>query len=145
MPRSKYRRKKKTSRKKQGVSLLGLAETYMLLNVATQTMFNNDPVNFIIGKDGGAKYAVGNSTTLNIKEMFGMSQYHGGTGINPTSGFNNVGEVMVKNLQDNWVKGAVSMVLIPLAFRFGKGLARPAISRTNRLLGKVGVAKTVKV
>ena len=49
------------------------------------------------------------------------------------------------NLQDNWMTGAVQMVTIPLAFRFGKHLAKPAISKVNALLRKAGVASTVKV
>ena len=53
--------------------------------------------------------------------------------------------IVQENLRQNWVMGATAMVTIPLAFRLGKQLARPAISRVNALLRKAGVASTVKV
>ena len=49
------------------------------------------------------------------------------------------------NIKENFVMGAVQMALIPVAFRFGRQLARPAISRTNRLLNKAGIGSTVKL
>ncbi len=51
----------------------------------------------------------------------------------------------MQNLKSNWVKGATQMVLIPMAFRFGKKLGRPAITRTNRLLNQAGIGSTVKL
>jgi len=140
------RRKTKSKRRsKQGVSLLGIAETYMLLNVATQTLFNNDPINFIVGKDSGGP----NSAVLNVKEMFGYGT-HGGPGIyGPTADKLGIaqtfGAMTMHNLSKNWTTGLAGMILIPIGFRLTKAVARPAISRTNRLLNKAGVGKTVKV
>jgi hypothetical protein len=54
-------------------------------------------------------------------------------------------DLIKENLNENWGKGIAGMILIPLGFRVGKQIARPAISRTNRLLGKAGIANTVKV
>ena len=126
------RRKTKSKRRsKQGVSLLGIAETYMLLNVATQTLFNNDPINFIVGKDSGGP----NSAVLNVKEMFGYGT-HGGPGIyGPTADKLGIAQTF----------GAMTMHNLSIGFRLTKAVARPAISRTNRLLNKAGVGKTVKV
>lgn len=139
-------KKKKTRRSRSnGVSLIGAAETFMLLNVASQTVFNNDVVSFLMGRDGGG----GNSFKINIKEVFGQGGQDGSgiyppsaakEGINPT-----ILGVMGRNLRKNWLNGAMQMVLIPIGFRLGKSLARPAISRTNRLLSKGGIAKTVKL
>ena len=138
MPRKS---KRKTRRKKQGVSLLGLAETYMLLNVASQTVFNNDIASFVMGKDGGG----GSSFKLNIKELFTpKAGVYGPTAANAGIEQSALG-VMGHNLRKNWVKGAMGMVLIPIGFRLGKALARPAISRSNRLLNKTGVGSTVKI
>lgn len=148
------RRNSKTKRsrsRKSAISLIGLVETYMLLNVATRTLFNNDPVNFIMGKDGpqSGKMSSGSSTTLNIKEMFGQGGYQGygiHTGVAAQGGYaaTPLG-VMGHNLRNNWVSGAAGMILIPMAFRFGKKLMSPAVNRTNRLLGKAIGKNTVKL
>ena len=141
------RNKKKTTRrsKSNGVSLIGVAETYLLLNVATKTLFQNDLASFVMGRDGGG----GNSFKINIKEVFMLGSQDGSgiygpsaskAGIAPT-----VFGVMGYNLKKNWMSGVVQMALIPAGFRLGKSLARPAISKTNRLLSKGGIAKTVKL
>jgi len=142
------RSKKKTTRRSRsnGISLIGAAETFMLLNVATQTVFNNDLASFVMGRDGGG----GNSFKINIKEVFGQGGGVGGSGIYAPSAASagipaTVLGVMGRNLKKNWINGAMQMVLIPIGFRLGKSLARPAISRTNRLLAKGGIAKTVKL
>lgn len=141
------RNKKKTTRrsKSNGVSLIGVAETYLLLNVATKTLFQNDLASFVMGRDGGG----GNSFKINIKEVF-MLGGQDGSGIYPPSAAKQgisptVFGVMGYNLKKNWMSGVVQMALIPVGFRLGKSLARPAISRTNRLLSKGGIAKTVKL
>jgi len=43
------------------------------------------------------------------------------------------------------MSGVSGMILIPLGFKFGKQIARPAISKTNRLLSRAGISSTVKV
>jgi hypothetical protein len=125
--------KRKTRRRKTGISVLGVAETYMLANVATQTFFNTNPFTFVTGDTPGTMNARG-ITSISMMELFKPKQ-----GALPTT------KVLGKNLNDNWMKGVAGMILVPLAFRVGKQIAAPAISRTNRLLGKVGIAKTVKV
>jgi hypothetical protein len=141
------RSKKKTTRrsKSNGFSLIGAAETFMLLNVATQTAFNNDLASFVMGKDAGGAA----SNTINLMEVLGQGT-HGGSGVYaPTAAAQGVNAtvlgIMGYNLKKNWLNGAMQMVLIPIGFRLGKALARPAISRTNRLLSKGGIAKTVKL
>ena len=149
------RRNSKTKRsrsRKSAISLIGLVETYMLLNVATRTLFNNDPVNFIMGKDGGqgsGKMAGSSSTTLNIKEMFGQGGYQGygihtGTALQGGYAATPLG-VMGHNLRNNWVSGAAGMILIPMAFRFGKKLMAPAVNRSNALLRKAVGKNTIKL
>lgn len=140
--RRRTRRKTKSRRKKQGVSLIGLAETYMLLNVASQTVMNNDLASFVMGKDGGGS----SSFKLNIKEILGggTAGVYGPTAANAGIAQSALG-VMGHNLKKNWVTGAWQMILIPIGFKVGKSLARPALSRTNRLLNKTGIGSTVKL
>lgn len=142
MPRKSRRKSKSTRRRKSGVSLVGLAETYMLLNVATQTVLGVTPWNFFtsgyVQGSGSGWQQTGDphSKMITMKEMLQGAQ--SGSGIS-------IGQAVQSNIKNNWVKGVAGMILIPMAFRIGKNVARPAISRTNRLLKDVGIGKTVKV
>ena len=120
MAKRNGRKKTPRRRRKQGISLLGVAETVALSNAATTTLFNVNAVDFVMG---GANFGGQNEVTL--RELFNPMQAG-----------------MATTLQ---LQGATQMVTIPLAFRIGKQLARPAISRVNALLRKAGVASTVKV
>tara|TARA_R110002012_G_scaffold211793_1_gene382726 strand:- start:299 stop:760 length:462 start_codon:yes stop_codon:yes gene_type:complete len=151
-------RRKKTQRrrKKQGVSIIGMAETVALANVATNTLFNLNAYDFVFSKrselaDGTMTYGTGNEITL--MELFSFNQYTGTqrqivAGTNRMSNVNQFDtsfNLITENLKANWVSGVAGMVLVPAAFRIGKSFARPAISRANRLLGKAGVSSTIKV
>ena len=129
--------KKKRSRKKQGVSLIGLAETFALANVVTQTMFKTNPVQFFTG-DNAAMTAAG-TANISLRELFRANQHSSGSDTYSTM------NVIKRNVEQQWVNGAIQMVLIPVGFKLAKGIARPAISRTNRLLNKSGVGSTVKL
>lgn len=143
--RRRSRKKKTTRRKKQGVSLIGVAETVALLNVASETMFNNNVYDFIMGTSGAAS----GTYRLTLKELLGGLGPESSRVYAPTASGNNHSAtymgVVGHNIKSNWVKGATGMIVIPLAFKMGKNLARPAISRTNRLLNKSGVGSTVKL
>jgi hypothetical protein len=135
-------------RRKSGISLLNVAETVALSNVATQTLFNVNAYDFIVG---GSNFQGGNNITL--RELFNPNQtvtaQRPGTGSMRGSTYTaNAGPTMgivQANLRQNWVQGAIGMVTIPLGFRLAKQLGRPAISKMNALLRKAGVASTVKV
>ena len=133
------RMKKKRSRKKQGVSLINLAETFALMNVVTQTMFRTNPVQFIMGDPGSARMTAAGTNTLSLRELFRANQHSSGADTYSTM------NVIKRNIDQQWISGAVQMVLIPVGFKLGKGVARPAISKTNRLLNKSGVGSTVKL
>lgn len=142
------RKKTQRRRRKSGISLLNVAETVALSNVATQTLFNVNAYDFIVG---GSNFGAANAIT--IRELMnpnqtvtaqrqatgrvGMQSYTANAG--PTMG------IVQANLKANWVTGAIGMVTIPLGFRLAKQLGRPAISKMNSLLRKAGIASTVKV
>jgi hypothetical protein len=136
------RRKKSKSRrrKKTGVSILGLAETYMLLNVATQALFNASPVQFVMG-DPGSSMSLTGTQNISLKELFQTSQGPRGT----TNSMYDTTNIIKTNFEANWGTALAGMILIPIGFRFGKAIARPAISKTNRLLNKSGMGSTVKL
>lgn len=150
------RRRRKTTRRrrrKSGVSILGLAETYMLTSVATKTLFNVDALEFVMGNPANPKGVWGftaGQNKIGLRELFSMKQYttvSGGPGnYKLTGGASAPTTAIIKeNLQANAFTGIAGMVLIPLGFRIGKNLARPAISRANKLLNDVGIGRTIKV
>ncbi len=145
MARRKSRRKTRR-RSKQGISIVNTAETIMLANVATQTLFGTNAWNFLVGNQ--ADMSASGIYSISLKELFQQNQASytsramgGGT----TTSVVSTMDVVKRNLSENWMTGAAQMVLIPLGFKFGKQIARPAISRTNRLLKKAGISSTVKV
>jgi len=128
---------KRRSRKKTGVSILGVAETVMLMNVATQAAFNTSAWQFLTSKGESGSYAITLQELINPKGRF----YDNPT----TAGVEGPSHFIMANLKKNWVGAAGMMIAIPIGFRFGKQLAKPAISRTNRLLTKAKVSQTVKL
>jgi len=142
------RRKKKTSRRsrQKGVSILGVAETYMLASAATNTLFNMNALEFVMGEPGAPSWGTGAGyNKIGLKELFSKTQYQGNNKMGGIGSQRPTMDLIKENLNNNWGSGVASMILIPLGFRVGKQIARPAISRTNRLLGKAGIANTVKV
>ena len=137
MAKRRQSKKRRTSRKKQGVSLLGVAETVMLLNVATEAAFNTSAYQFLTSK------AAINSGNITLQELISPK---GRFYDNPdVAGVQGPSYYIMKNLKENWLGAAGMMIAIPLGFKFGKQLARPALTRTNRLLNKSGIGSTVKL
>tara|TARA_Y100001938_G_scaffold15714_1_gene19374 strand:+ start:486 stop:941 length:456 start_codon:yes stop_codon:yes gene_type:complete len=148
------RAKRKTRRRrKQGVSILGLAETYMLTSVATKTLFNVDALEFVLGNPSNPKGVWGYTqgpNKIGLRELFSMKQYTSVTGTAKNYSLQGgasypTTKIIKENLQENAASGIAGMILIPLGFRLGKNLARPAITRANKLLNDVGIGRTIKV
>ena len=128
---------KRRSRKKTGVSVLGVAETVMLMNVATQAAFNTSAWQFLTSKTESGSDVITLGELMNPKGRF----YNNPSIPGSESG---ASHYIMQNLR-NWLGAAGMMIVIPLGFRFGKQLAKPAISRANRLLTKGKIAQTVKI
>jgi len=144
-------RKTTRRRRKQGISLLGVAETVALSNVATQALFNTNAVDFVMGGNN-----FGNANQITLRELFKPTQTMrmtgpgaGGSGLGSGTSYNveagSTFSLMQANLQSNWVQGAIGMVTVPLVFKGIKAVGRPAISKMNALLRRAGIASTVKV
>ena len=136
--RKKTKSKRRVNRQK-GVSVIGLAETYMLLNVATQTMFRTNPWEFLTADPKSGSAFITLSELMNPKDRFYNNPDIPGSGSSPRITY------IKQNISKQWVSALTQMVMIPLAFRFGKAVAKPAISKTNRLLAKGNIANTVKL
>ena len=138
-------RKMTRRRRKQGLSLLNVAETVMLANATTQTLFNTNAYNFVAG---GSGFGAGNEITL--RELFNPNQVvaqraSSGGYLGSTSQVASTFSLVQSNLSENWVMGASQMIIIPLTFKAIKAIGRPGISKINTMLRKVGIASTVKV
>lgn len=144
------RRRRTTKRRrsrKQSISILGLAEAGLMIGALTKGLFNNSIMGFILpgsfgtgvswsGSEGGEGTAYSTGRTLSLNEFWGV-----GSGI---SGYMSPMESLRENLKANGWNMAVQMITIPLVFKVGKQLARPAINQTNRLIANVGL-KAVKL
>jgi hypothetical protein len=127
------------------MSIIGLAETYALLSVATQGAFGTTPIGFFTsvdsaGRTGSNFYGYGyGQNVITLRELIENP-------FQPQS-WGTKGQLALvgDNVKKNALPMAVKMAMIPVAFRLGKSLARPAISRTNRLLSKTGIGSTVKL
>jgi hypothetical protein len=143
------RRTKKTTRRrrKSGISILGLAETVALSNVATQTLFNVNAYDFIVGS--GTNFGRGDQLTL--RELMNPTQVTGYTQVNVGNRIQNREQtagtmsLIQANLKENWMTGATGMIVVPLAFKLGKKLSSPAINKINKVLRQAGIASTIKV
>jgi len=119
-----------------------------MIGALTKGLFNNSIMGFIMPGTYGTgvswqqqtsagmigAYSTGN--TLSLNEFWGV-----GSGI---SGYKSPMEQMTENIKANGWQMAMKMVAIPIAFRVGKQLARPAINQTNRLIDNIGL-KAVKI
>lgn len=138
----KRRGKKKPTRrsKQKGVSVIGLAETYLLANAVTMAMFRTNPIQFAIGAPAAG------STVITARELF-----------NPAGRFYDIPDVSGKQgpmyyIRKNLMRekggaftAVIQLVTIPLLFKLGKNLTKAPVNRTNKLLGDVGIANTVKL
>ena len=151
---ARRRTKRKTPRRsKQGISLLNVAEGFVIGNAATRGIFGTDLIPFLTEgwlKDytptqgvggGGAGNSWGISAAEIFKTLTGQSNY----GINSNYMHQTLGAVVKRNIEANGAKSVATIVLTPIAFRVGKNLARRPINMTNRALKKLGVASTVRV
>lgn len=154
MARRKARKtKRKSTRGKGGISLINLAETVALTNAVTQTAFNTDVYNFVMGGDGLGGNTVAGASVISLRELFNPEQsasvrtmQTGRVGSSYSQmKVGNTYSLVAQNVRDNWMSGAAQMVLIPMGFKFGRKLAAPAVNKINALLRKAGVAGLVKV
>ena len=129
---------KRRSRKKTGVSILGVTETVMLLNVATQAAFNTSAWQFLTSKTASGSDIITLGELMNPKGRFYANP-------NLPGSENGASHYIMQNLRKNWLGAAGMMILIPIGFRFGKQLAKPALNRANRLLTKAKISQTVKL
>jgi hypothetical protein len=146
--------KSKTRRKDKAISITGMAEALMLANVGTNAVFGLSAYDWIA--DGwttatqGKAYGPGqlslheliySNKTTTPKLTLG-SQSYGGVG---AAALSSNAEVMVSNLQANWMPALIQSVAIPIGFRIGKRVLRKPITMGNKALKAAGIRGMVKI
>ncbi len=110
-------KKKAVRRRKQGIKLLNIAETFVQGNIITQGVFGTNPVSFVFG-DAGPTFAVGGGG-ISIVEL-----------VRDPSLLETVGSRLMQpeRVLTMGLKSAGANV----AFRFGRRFLRNSINRMNR-------------
>jgi hypothetical protein len=142
------RKKKKTrSRKNSAISLTGVAEAILLANVGTRTAFNLNAWDFV--SDGWTTNTAGKALgfgELSLHEMIYGNKATPLTigGVTHTNVASSNLDVIMNNVQNNWVTGAVQAVAIPIGFRVGKRLLRKPLSMVNKGFKMAGIRDMVR-
>ena len=130
--------KRRRSRRSRGVNLLQTAETFLLLNAVSNGATGLGIIPFLTSNEKvGSSNSSANRITL--KELLTRfnTPHHGSTLTES--------DLVMKNIKANWMSMAGQMIAIPIAFRLGKKLAKPALTRTRALLKQAGLKDTVTV
>jgi hypothetical protein len=131
---------------------LNIAETYLLLNAVTQGAFRTNPWEFLVSPQGLSKVGADGTWVVSLPELLAKGT-SGGAYRGVAS--NEVMDVIKANLgldsklagnrSGEWMKVAGQMIFIPLAFRLGKKIARPVLTRTRKMLKDAGLKGTVTI
>ena len=150
------KKKKRTSRKASAISLSGVAEAVLLANVGTRTAFGLNAWDWV--SDGWTTASAGKalgSGQLSLHEMiYGNVGKFMNVGTLPSQGgtttYSNLPvtssnlDVIMSNVQNNWVSGAVQAVAIPIGFKISKRLLRKPLSMVNKGFKMAGIRDMVR-
>jgi hypothetical protein len=135
-------------RRNTAIGLINTTEAFIQLNIATQLVAKNNPINFLLGNTstgavmGSGGWAYG-ADVLSLKELImRFNKPHGGSGTYATM---TEGEIAWKNIQDGWFNAAWQSVAVGAGFRIGRKLLRRPIAQGNRMLKMAGVKDLVKL
>ena len=145
------RRKKNSRRRTQTkISLTGLAESYIIGSAATKALTGNNLMEFVTGRRGG-EFRPGSDGGQNISlpEILGIRKVGGKTVFTgDIFGQGHFGSnenrytytsAVKHNLGLHGMQSVGTMILTPIAFRYGRKLARKPISMANKLLKGSGL------
>jgi hypothetical protein len=147
---ARKRSSKRRVRRSTAISLTGLAESYILGSAATKALTGNNLMEFVSGRRGGnLRPGADGGQNISLPELLGFRTVHGktvftgdffGQGHFGTSENRfNYTSAIKHNLGAHGLQSAATMIMTPIAFRFGKKLARKPISMANKLLKGSGV------
>ena len=134
------RKMKRKSRRKAPVRLLNVAQGLVVANALTGAVFQTNAYEFITGRIGGAFRPGGDGQSrVTLPEILGFADSPFGLGKTAT---NSIGDVVRTNLQRPGAMSSavLTLVLAPVAFKFGKRALGPVLRPINRQLKGSGVA-----
>ena len=155
MARRKSRKSTRRSSPKK-TNLLNVAQSVILGNAVTQTLFNTNMYEFVTGRIGGS-YSPGafdQSSQITLPELLGAGMNVTNIvrspqgylqGISTTSGYGGVtgtggfGQALKDNIQANAVSGLTTMIVTPIAFKVISKLAAKPRREFNKLARTVGL------
>lgn len=146
------RKKKKTRRRDNAVSITGLAEALMIANVGTKAAFNLSAKDWLLDGWGTGSSAATSYGQISLYEMiYGntvkMAALPSAGGSGYTTGLSTQSnlDVITANLQANWMPAVAQSIAIPVGWRVGKRLLRRPIAMGNKLLKQAGLRGMVKI
>ncbi len=156
MARRRSRKKTRRSSPKR-TNILNLAQSVILGNAVTATLFNTNMYEFVTGRINGGYNpgAFDQSSQITLPELLGAgmgsassmnipTQYGGFAPVTSTSGYGGVhGSSFVQavqaNLQANAVSGLTTLIVTPIAFKVIGKLASKPRREFNKLARTVGL------
>ena len=150
------RKSKKSSRRSspKRTNLLNVAQSVILGNAVTSTLFNTNMYEFVTGRIDGSYTpgAAGQSSQITLPELLGAGMNVTNVvrpaqgymaGISTTSGYGGVtggfGLALKENLAANAVSGLTTMIVTPIAFKVISKLAAKPRREFNKLARTVGL------
>jgi len=154
MARRKSRKKTRRSSPKR-TNLLNVAQSVILGNAVTSTLFNTNMYEFVTGRINGAYTpgAIGQGTQITLPELFGagmgsQSVSIPGSYLGQSStvnvGYGGVavgqfGQTVQDNLKANFASGLTTLIVTPIAFKVVSKLAAKPRREFNKLARTVGL------
>lgn len=154
MARRKSRKNTRRSSPKK-TNLLNVAQSVILGNAVTSTLFNTNMYEFVTGRINGAYSpgAIGQGSQITLPELFGAGMgttttpmpgsYLGAT-TTSTVGYGGVaagqfGQTLQENIRNNFASGLTTLVITPIAFKVISKLAAKPRREFNKLARTVGL------
>jgi len=149
------RRSRKTQRRSspKKTNVLNLAQSVILGNAVTTTLFNTNMWEFVSGRVGGNTQAISSGSIytqgqITLPELvgFGMNrgmqgEQGGPQGMTAYGGemAGNFGAAIQANIQNNAVQGLTTLIVTPIAFKVISKLAAKPRREFNKLAKTVGL------
>ena len=130
------RRKSKRSPRKRNtaINLSNLAEAYIQTSIVSTAATGLSPWNFLMSKEDPS-----GSSKVTLNELLtNFNSVHAGTTMTE-------GELVWKNVTDNWMDAAVKLVGVGVGFRVANRMLRKPKAQLNKLARSIGVGDMVRV
>ena len=135
IPKMARRKAKRTPRRRStAINISNLAEAYIQTSIVTQAATGLSPWNFLMSKENPS-----GSSKITLNELLtGFNKVHTGTTMTE-------GELVWKNITDNWIDAGIKVIGVGVGFRLANKLLRKPKRQLNALARQVGISDMVRV